>query len=271
MSGAVKTLVLGTAFGCSIERVRLFVETLRRNYQGHAALLITSWEPSELVAFLRSYEIEPIFFDTALWMVTHVQVGRYARYHEYLRGSVVRYERVLFTDVTDVIFQRDPFNGLPHGELLCFLEDKRATIGGCYDNSLWVRQIFGEEMLTRLANCRISCSGTTIGTHAAMESYAASLLNQARPEVMAKLRGYRGHDQGIHNVLIHTGALPHARLLENGDHVFTLAKVPSAEIKIDSNGILTGDGRKPAIVHQYNYHPAVLEWVRLANANGPTK
>ena len=269
MSEAEKNLVLGTAVGYGIEQVRLFVESLRRNYRGHATLLVTRWAPPELIGFLRSYEIEPIFFG-AHRLVTDVQVGRYTRYYEYLRGSIVRFERVLFTDVADVIFQRDPFAGLPDGELFCFLEDKRATIGQCSSNSLWVREVFGEEMLARLANCRISCSGTTIGTLPAIEKYSELLLKHANPDVMMRLPiSGRGHDQGIHNVLIHTGALPNARVLENGDHVFTLARTPSAEIRIGSDGILTADGRKPAIVHQYNYHPAVVKAVQGAVSNGP--
>jgi hypothetical protein len=270
MSGAEKNLVLGTAYCLAIEQVRPFVHTLRRHYTGNASLLVTSLAPPELISFLRSYEIEPVFFCTAHWMVTDVQVGRYARYYEYLRGSVIRFDRVLFTDVTDVIFQSDPFEGLPDGELLCFLEDKRTTIGRCRFNSSWVREIFGEEMLGRLADCRISCSGTTIGTHCAMEKYTELLLRHADPKVMMRLY-YRGHDQGIHNVLIHTGALSNARLVENGVHIFTLALTPSAEIRISSNGILTADGRKPAIVHQYNHHPAVLKSVQLAVSNDQSR
>jgi hypothetical protein len=39
----------------------------------------------------------------------------YARYCEYLSGSIIQFERVLFTGVGDVIFS---FEGLPNGELL---------------------------------------------------------------------------------------------------------------------------------------------------------
>jgi hypothetical protein len=270
MSGVEKNLVLGAAYGYGIEQVRLFAESLRRNYHGRGALLVTRWAPSELIGFLQTHQIEPIFFDRAHRVVTDVQVDRYARYCEYLCNSTTRFDRVLFTDVGDVLFQRDPFEGLPGGELFCFLEDKRATIGQCSSNSLWVRQIFGGEMLARLANCPISCSGTTIGSYAAMEKYTELLLMHASPDVMMRLpTGSRGHDQGIHNVLLHTQALPNARVLENGDHVFTLARTPNAEIRISSDGILTADGRKPAIVHQYNYHPAVLNAVQGAASNAP--
>jgi hypothetical protein len=43
MSGAEKNLVLGTAYGYRIEQVRLFAESLRGNYHGHAPLLVTRW------------------------------------------------------------------------------------------------------------------------------------------------------------------------------------------------------------------------------------
>ena len=201
-------------------------------------------------------------------MCTDVQVGRYVRYYEYLRGSAVQYERILFTDVTDVMFQGDPFDGLPDGELLCFLEDHRATIGRCESNSFWVRQIFGEEALRRLSNCRISCSGTTVRiSFTAIESYVEQLLKYAPPKLMLRLRGHRGHDQGIHNFLIHTGALPHARLVENGEHVLTLAHTPPADIKVSSDSILTADGRRAPIVHQYTRHRFLREWITLSDHN----
>lgn len=260
----METLVLGTAFGYTVGHVRLFVETLRRHYDGEAGLLITSRGPAvdELISFLHSYKITPIFFDTALWMPTHIQVGRYIRYYEVLRGSTKRYDRVLFTDVTDVFFQAHPFQGAPEGDLLFFMEAPHARIGTCNSNSSWVSQVFGDSMLKRLADKPISCSGTTIGSQSAMEHYIELMLKHASPALMARLNNVRGHDQGIHNMLLHTNALAGVKAVPNGVHVLTLGQTVENDIVIASDGIRASDGTLPAIVHQYNYRPAVLDWVK---------
>ena len=204
-------LVLGTAHGFRVPQVWVFVESLRRYYQGPAMLLVSGRESAELVKYLHSRDVTPVFFDCADWMTAHVQLTRYVRYGELLRGCQRSYERILLSDVADVLFQAHPLAGAPRGELLCFMERPGQTIGECPNDSLWVRQIFGADVLKQLSDRPISCSGTTIGSHAAILRYIDFLLSHADPKRMAGLSNYRGHDQGIHNYLLHTGALPEAQ------------------------------------------------------------
>lgn len=258
-----RDLVLATAMGYGPASVRRFVESLRRHYDGEIGFLVTSRGPNAqaLLDYLAQWRVTPHFFDTALWMITDVQVGRYVRYYEILRGASQPYDRVLFSDVSDVVFQAHPFDGAPAGDLLAFLEHPRQTIGACQTNTLWITDIFGADMARQLAPFTVSCSGTTIGSHRAMCAYVEKLLSHAKPPLMMKLQGKRGHDQGIHNMLLHTGALPGVIQVENGTHVFTLGRVPDGEVVLTADAILTVAGRKPAIVHQYNYRPAVNAWV----------
>ncbi|MGE5503234.1 MAG: hypothetical protein ACM31L_02315 [Actinomycetota bacterium] len=255
-----ETLVLGTAFGYGAQHVRIFVESLRRHYDGDVQLVVTSRGPADLLDYLPTRRVVPRFFDTALWMVTHIQVGRYVRYYEILRESPKRYDRVLLTDVTDVMFQGDPFHGAPDGDLLFFMEDPRTTIGASKPNATWIQQVFGDETLGQLADKPISCSGTTMGSHDAVLHYIELLLKYAKPDLMASLKGWKGHDQGIHNYLLHTGAVP-ARMVENGTHIHTLGLMPDADIRIGTDGILGPHGRPCPIVHQWNYRPAAKAWV----------
>lgn len=257
------TLVLGTAFGYAAAHVRIFVESLRHHYDGDAQLVVTSRGPADLLEYLPSRGVVPRFFDTALWMTAHIQVARYARYYEILRESPKRYDRVLLTDVTDVLFQGHPFAGAPEGELLFFMEDERTTIGDSTPNATWVKQVFGDEVLRQLAAKPISCSGTTIGSHTAILRYIELLLKHARPDLMPALKGYKGHDQGIHNFLLHTGAVP-ARAVANGVHIHTLGQVPDADLEVGPDGILGAGGRPCPIVHQWNYRPAAKAWVEKA-------
>lgn len=267
MAAAEGNLILGTACNLQIADVHIFIESLRRYYRGEVLMLVTSRESADLVRYLRSRRVIPVWFDCTYWMVMQVQLGRYVRYGEILRNLPREYSRVLLTDVSDVVFQADPFAEIPDDELLCFLETPGRTIGECVVNTMWVEQIFGSGGLERIKDYEISCSGTTIGSHRAMIHYIDLLLEHAEPNLLVRLLKFRGHDQGIHNFLLRTGALPKARLIPNGQHVFTVGAAPESEISLGPGGTILAPGaRLCPIVHQYTTKPAALAHVRSAYA-----
>lgn len=262
-----KFLVLGAAYRLRVDEVWLFVESLRRHYDGPVMLLVTSVDSQQLVAYLRSRDVIPVFFDCPYWMTTHIQLARYIRYGEILRGCDQPYDRILLSDVSDVVFQAHPFATAPAGELLCFLEGEGRTIGQCPNNSMWVEHVFGTTGLARIRDRTVSCSGTTIGSKQAILRYIDLMLSYANPTLVAGLPYLRGHDQGIHNYLLYNGAMPHARLVPNGQHVHTVGCVPDCEIQFGPFGtLLAPGGRLCPIIHQCNYKPAALAHLAAAFA-----
>lgn len=252
---------MGLAMAYGVDKVWAFVESLRRHYDGPAALLVSSRGPPELVDYLVSRNIQVHIFDCAIWMVAHFQVSRYIRYYEILKTPGVCCDRVLLTDVSDVVFQGDPFAGAPEGELLFFMEDAKTAIGQSTANSLWIRDVYGPQVLAQLSQYPISCSGTTMGSQAAILRYLEKLLSYARPDLMPRLVERRGHDQGIHNYILHTGQLPDITRVQNGVHVLTLGVISEGELAVSDSGIASGGGRICPVVHQYNYQPAAQNWV----------
>jgi hypothetical protein len=258
-------LVLATAWNIGVPDVYVFVQSLRRHYHGDAMMLVTSRGSTDLVRYLKSQDITPVYFDCTYWMVMHVQLSRYVRYEEILRGSTRQYERVLLSDSSDVLFQANPFEKIPDDPLLCFLEGPGRTIGQSENNRSWVEQIYGADGLEKIKNFEISCSGTTIGSHQAIVEYIGLLLQPAKPNVMVPLMKYRGHDQGIHNYLLRTGALPKARLVPNGQIVYTVGYVHDSNIALGPDGTILAPGAHLCpIIHQYNYKPALLAHVNAA-------
>jgi predicted O-linked N-acetylglucosamine transferase (SPINDLY family) len=257
-AGSARTLVLGTAYGYDVEPIWVFVESLRRHYAGEVKLLVSSTSSAALFDYLASRQITPVFFDSAAWMVPHVQFSRFVRYGELLRGSEVRYDRIFITDVRDVVFQGDPFAGAPEGDLLCFMERAGRKIADCRANREWIADLYGHDMLLRFADEDISCSGTTMGSSAGLLEYFDLLVGSVDVSQFHALVGRHGHDQGIHNVLLHSGALPHARRVANGTHVFTVGFVPDNELRLENGNILVAaTGVKCPVVHQYNYRSLV--------------
>ena len=228
-------------------------------------LIDSGTKADQTIDYLLSREVTPVFFDSSKWMQMNLQVSRYVRYGEILRASEVEYDRVLLTDVCDVVFQGHPFQDAPEGRILCFQEDGSTTIGQSMANCVWIDHIFGAAGVAIMKNRPISCSGTTIGTHEGILQYIDRMMFHATPEKMAKIAQYRGHDQGIHNYMLGTGQLPGAVLLPNGNHVYTVAKVPDQNIRVASGGIvLTVDQKRCPIVHQYTYKPVLKTHVEAA-------
>jgi hypothetical protein len=261
MSG---TLVLGTAMGYGASQMDVFVRSLRRHHAGAATLLVASSIADDAVALLDRHGIERVYFDSAARIPLELQVSRYLRYAELMRAHCAAGDRVLLTDVGDVLFQGDPFGGAPDAPLVLAMEDARATIGACASNSFWIRNLFGEPGIAQLGNRRISCSGTTLGERDALLAYIDQLMALADPATMQRLTPYRGHDQGMHNALLHTGRLPGAHASENGDWVLTLGHVPDDEIVVRAGAFHGPRGNVPPIVHQYPVKPRALAAVRDA-------
>ena len=64
---------------------------------------------------------------------------------------------------------------------------------------------------------------------------------------------YNGVDQGIHNVLVYTGRIPHTLVLSHeAGPVATVGRAP-IEVRRDSYGrVLNENGEVAAVVHQYD-------------------
>jgi hypothetical protein len=69
----------------------------------------------------------------------------------------------MMSDVRNVVFQRNPFDGISSPKCHFYLESAGRTIGEDPTNARWVRGCLSAAEAERLAACRISCSGITIG------------------------------------------------------------------------------------------------------------
>jgi len=96
-----------------------------------------------------------------------------------------------------------------------------------------------------------------MGSHAGILAYCDKLLELADFKRLASFPRYRGHDQGIHNFILHHNLLPIFRV-ENGVVVFTLGGVDAATIGLDEAGVkVARHAHLSPIVHQYQYFPEV--------------
>jgi hypothetical protein len=185
----------------------------------------------------------------------HPACSRYFRHYLHLQRYSSCYDKVLLSDVRDVLFQADPFVSPAASRGTVFLEHD-ATHGCEHSNDLWVSVGYGEEGLSRLRGRRVSCSGTTLGPTAAMLVYLERMVCELALRAR-RFCGCDGVDQGVHNWLYWTGNLPGFEGCENfRGPVLTMSGLPRDRIRFDAQGYIVGpDEQVVPVLHQYDRFP----------------
>jgi hypothetical protein len=255
-----RRLVLGAAIGFDVEQVRVFVESLRANYTGDVLLLIR-WPGRRVARYLKSRGVDVIRVFQTRSFTRSVHARRYAIYLDYLRTQASRYDQVMMSDVRDVVFQCNPFDGVASPKCHFYLEGAVRIIRDDPTNWRWVRGCFSAADAERLAAYRISCSGITIGGTAAIIAYLERMAARIRamPWRIYRQIGH-GYDQAIHNYLVHLDPAVDGIVVENNQHIATMALEPRAFYRLDQKSLIYGpDDHLFPICHQYDRFPDLLK------------
>lgn len=289
---ASSQLILGAAVGYDVEQLAPFLESLRRSgYRGDIALIVDAsmrerlsaspvldgvellgvpyWARCRTPVFhprnLRSLPWLPLQLSGWLGMQAapraqaerwackffHPQISRYFVFRDYLVAHP--YQRVLLSDVRDVLFQSNPFETLPQRGLAVSMESTQYAIAEEPWNSSWIRTGYGNDMLRTVGDNPVSCAGVTYGDGNAMRRYLDLMIDELLSlPWRATLRA--GMDQGVHNVLLWTGRLKEVVQLSTLESpVATLNEIGTQNLHFDAQDrLLNGDGSLVSIVHQYD-------------------
>jgi len=234
-----KNLIIGLAFGYKIEQIQNFVLSFRQ-YSDDAVLIISDNDTSEFSDFLNQHNIYNMVYDQSALVMT----ARWELPKDALEEHFLDVENVILSDIRDVVFQDNPFNYLS-GKDLDFSSEPE-TVGGCTQhNGLWVRNIYGDEVLDEIKDQQILCCGVTAGKRSAVIDLCNSLLEESK-----KVSQFI--DQASLNVLYGQGRFPNSEVhLTGGPLVATMHHAKT--LTFDRQGYLLGDnGKRIAMVHQYD-------------------
>jgi hypothetical protein len=190
----------------------------------------------------------------------HISNSRYFYYLDFLQANAHRFSHVLLTDVRDVAFQSDPFEGVPAECLWFFQECTRHTLGSEPSNRFWIQTAYGTEGLERIQQNGILCSGTTVGSTGLVIKYLRRMTGEVI-RLTPVIRGAFGYDQAAQNWLYWTGLFPEAEIKQNFlGPVATLHLEPPGQFEFDGLGrLLNRDGKPAPVLHQYDRFPAVTQ------------
>lgn len=272
-SPSADALILGLAAGYHFGDVSPFILSLRETGFAGRCVLFASPTTRD-VDRMREHGVEVVPFERS-GRLEHLPYNalRFSLYRDFVARRPARFDRILITDVRDVIFQTDPFSTPWPPGLNVTLEDRRMTIGQCPYMQHWMCGHLGEAAWRHVAHLPISCSGTTVADHDSMIAYLDAML----PHLLAYTPAPRmaGYDQGVHNHLLHTGELA-ARtpvtVHDNTGPILTLGYA-EGEPPLDAQGrvlrepLQQHEAAAPAvIVHQYDRKPGLFAAVRARYA-----
>ncbi len=186
-----------------------------------------------------------------------LQALRYGIYYDFIRELAPDADKVMISDLRDVFFQGDPFERRLDG-LEVVLEDPSHRFANDPFNGRWVRNLAGPVRFAEMALGVPSCSGTVLGTQEAMMHY----LREMSACVTWRRRPLGSHDQGVHNLLVHSGRMSSVTIERNGvGRVLTMGGMTGYDVD-DDGRILNQDGSLPAVVHQFDRHPELALHIR---------
>ena len=289
----MKDLILATSFGYSFGQLYPFLRSLKETgYDGEIVLFIGSTSVSTANRLRHEgVKLIPFFYPFKrahkmrnplhrLWPIAHrflekqenpetlarwslpfhnISTLRYLLYHRFLRARPARYRYVFLSDLRDVSFQQSPFIEAEPGKLRFYVEEPPNTIGTCPNNSRWIREYFGEEILQQLFAKPIICSGTTLGDYGAIMVYLEKFIGTLR---QARSLMRVGVDQGIHNYLAYTELAPLVTLCPNREsEVLTMGLMPRDENfrRNDTGQLIDRHGAPYAVLHQFDRHEKIRE------------
>jgi hypothetical protein len=177
---------------------------------------------------------------------------RFEIYNDYLKNTNVIFDKVLLSDIDDVIFQEDPFTINFTEELYCALE-KTILTDYCKDNnnSSYINLCWISECNYLFANNYsifqdkyIICAGTILGNYNGIIKYLDFYKNIQSNKIV--------NDQGLLNVYVYKYLSSKICLEYQDSKILTLDSIDFKILNIDNNNIVNNKGEKYSIIHQIN-------------------
>lgn len=254
-----KNLLIGFAVNLysNIESMKNFCISLRKYYDGNAVLL-TDTNDEEFINYLKSFDIK-VFKTSKKITIEDLMIQRWAIPIKVIE-TFPEAENVILSDTRDLVYQGNPFDFLVGDDLELTTEVKK--VGECPDwNSRWIATMYGSEVLETVKDQQIICGGYMCGKRDGVIKLCELMVEESKnypktvpgqPPIFV--------DQAAMNVFYKQGRFPSTTLHPTGGSFVATIGSSLGPTKLDDEGFLvTNDGVRPAVVHQYDRHPQVVE------------
>ena len=170
---------------------------------------------------------------------------RFELYNDYLKKNKT-FNKVLLSDINDVIFQEDPFS---IEELYCALEQSilsdNNNSSSCI-NMKWIDECkhLSKNNYDNYKYKYIVCAGTILGSYYGIIKYLEFYKYIQNIKIV--------NDQGLLNVYVYNYLSSKKCLEFKESKILTLDKINFETLNIENNSIVNNNGEKYSIIHQIN-------------------
>lgn len=258
---------------------RFFLSLFRTSFSGHVVVFAGPHTGNNTIRAMEAFGVEVIRYQNKFPFIPiphpnnlkqlpdpiHIYNFRHFLYYDYLLKHEGEFEKILLTDIRDVAFQDDPFSFPMQEAVYVAIENRTKKLGECQYNGRWVRNGYGEDVLTDMADHIVSCAGTTLGPASHIKRYLEKLLH----EIVHLRDAYDCADQAAHNYLLHGNKIDSVVKMYNDDApVMTVGS--ERQFTLDKEGyLLNNAGHRPATIHQYDRHPQLVASMNKISYSSP--
>lgn len=171
---------------------------------------------------------------------------RHLLYKDFLNSNKNKYNKVLLTDVKDVLFQKDIFSYDWKDDFLGVAIEKQTYLEDDL-GKLWIERKYGIDTYNEFKNKNIICAGTIIGN----TSILLDLLNLLCKQIFSG-KYFKNQDQADMNYLIFKKIFKYPLQKSNNTSGPIITIGTEKNVLIKNNKILNYNNDIAYLVHQYN-------------------
>uniref|UniRef100_A0A6C0ERT4 Nucleotide-diphospho-sugar transferase domain-containing protein n=1 Tax=viral metagenome TaxID=1070528 RepID=A0A6C0ERT4_9ZZZZ len=228
-----------------------FMKSLRKHNPDCKVVIICEKHNifNELELFSKEMNFE-IFTDfNVKYSMMYYRFEIYRNYLNHLNEQNIKFDKILLSDINDVIFQEDPFSILFTEELYCALEHNTF----CQDtyssnlNMYWAQESnhLSENNYESYKHNNVVCAGTILGSYLGIVKYLDFYKNTQDGKIV--------NDQGLLNVYVYNYLSSKKLLPYKESKILTLDGLLFDSLNIDTNkNVLNSNNEKYSIIHQIN-------------------
>ena len=250
-----KNLVIGLAFNYSWETMRnYFISLIKAGFKNCDFVIFIKGMSEETVNKIKSCGVITLDIpEGSLNAEIPINSYRWKIFSDFLKKNQDKYDKVFTSDIRDTIFQKDIFQFYEQKSFLgVFLEDGDLTEK---TNKEWMLMLCSEDIYKTIAEKRIICAGSLIGSTDKFIKFCDTFWE------IALEKKDNGIDQAVLNYIVYYKKKFEDCIIINDNHgpLMTIG-ITKQNVSLDNdNNLINFDGQIAAVVHQYDKVPERVE------------
>lgn len=250
--------VITVATGYPANLLKPLVNSLREHSNAH--LIIAAHRDSGFEEAFADHDVTIYPVPETGGYRPYPALARLEYYLDILKGLPPAIEQLLLVDSRDVVFQADPFAGLPRSELTVFAENNDTSSWTLANtNGRWAWAMLPGALRQSLKGKPIVNGGVIAGTPAGIDRMCRAKLN-----IALTTHEWTKHTTGLDN--ISTNLIAHSQMAGPcgvvPNHEFVANVYRDTDMVIDPDGtVRVRDGKSCPVVHMYDRQAELLDHV----------